>query len=347
MTELAASTTSLAAAGPWTSIGVQGFAAGRFGAAATAAEYGIAAYGTAAYGATADGTTEHGSTAGGTAGQGMGARDGTDLAVRMLAAGLVLGPRAVPDAIGRCRDLLRTVPGETGDLRAALAILLAMSGRYESARDALAGRPGPTGRGDPGGSRDLAGSADGRVAAAAVEHLAGRWDAVGPALRGRGRPAGGLPPRGLNLLARSLLAQGLIDAADDLLRRGSAVPPGAGGPRAAPPWPAMTGPAPLGPASLGPVTLADRCGIAARVLAARGRAACALLLAHAAVATAERTDSTGGQGLAYLDLAHTYLALGDGRAARAAARDARQSFARKEHLVGVARADQLLSTTSG
>ncbi len=352
MTELAASTTSLAAAGPWTSIGVQGFAAGRFGVAATAAEYGIAAFRTAAYGATADGTTEHGSTAGGTAGHGMRARDGTDLAVRMLAAGLVLGPRAVPDAIGRCRDLLRTVPGETGDLRAALAILLAMSGRYESARDALAGRPGPAGRGDPGGSRDLADSADGRVATAAVEHLAGRWDAVGPALRGRGRRTDRLPPRGLNLLARSLLAQGLIDAADDLLRRGSAVPPGADGPRAAPPWPAMTapaslGPAALGPAALGPVTLADRCGIAARVLAARGRAACALLLAHAAVATAERTDSTGGQGLAYLDLAHTYLALGDGRAARAAARDARQSFARKEHLVGVARADQLLSTTSG
>ena len=141
------------------------------------------------------------------------------------------------------------------------------------------------------------------------------------ALAGRPGP-GGLSPGGRNLLARSLLAQGQIDAADDLLRHGTAD-------------------------ALGPVTLADRCGIAARVLAARGRAACALLLAHAAVATAERTDSTGGQGLAYLDLAHTYLALGDGRAARAAARDARQSFARKEHLVGVARADQLLSTTSG
>jgi hypothetical protein len=83
------------------------------------------------------------------------------------------------------------------------------------------------------------------------------------------------------------------------------------------------------------------------VLAATGRAACALLLAHSAVATAERTDSTGSQGLAYLDLAHAYLALGDGRAARAAAMDARRSFVRKEHLVGVARADQLLSTTSG
>jgi hypothetical protein len=65
------------------------------------------------------------------------------------------------------------------------------------------------------------------------------------------------------------------------------------------------------------------------------------------VATAEHTDSTGSQGLAYLDLAHAYLALGDGRAARAAAMDARRSFVRKEHLVGVARADQLLSTTSG
>ena len=144
--------------------------------------------------------------------------------------------------------------------------------------------------------------------------------AVGPALRDGND--GRLPPRALNLLARSLLAQGRIDEADDLLRSG-------------------------GTAALGPATLADRCGIAARVLAARGRAACALLLAHSAVATAERTDSTGSQGLAYLDLAHAYLALGDGRAARAAAMDARRSFARKEHLVGVARADQLLSTTSG
>ena len=144
--------------------------------------------------------------------------------------------------------------------------------------------------------------------------------AVGPALRDGND--GRLPPRALNLLARSLLAQGRIDEADDLLRSG-------------------------GTDALGPVTLADRCGIAARVLAARGRAACALLLAHSAVATAERTDSTGSQGLAYLDLAHAYLALGDGQAARAAATDARRSFARKEHLVGVARADQLLSTTSG
>jgi hypothetical protein len=148
--------------------------------------------------------------------------------------------------------------------------------------------------------------------------------AAGPAVMG---PAGGLTPRGLNVLARSLLAQGQIDAADDLLRRGTADA--------------------LGPGGLGPATLADRCGIAARVLAARGRAACALLLAHAAVATAGRTDSTDGQGLAYLDLAHTYLALCDHHAARAAAADARRSFVSKEHLVGVARADQLLSATGG
>ena len=279
MTELAAAVSDLAEAGPWASIGVQGFAAGRFGAAATAAEYGM--------------------------------RDGTAVSVRMLAAGLVLGPRAVPDAIGRCRDLLGTVPGEDGDLRDALAILLAMSGRYESARDALASRSA-----GPGGS---AGSG-GHIAAAAVEHLAGCWDAVGPALGGDRLAS--VPPRGLNLLARSVLAQGRIDAADDLLRHGDT-------------------------AALGPATLADRCGIAARVLAARGRAPCALLLAHSAVATAERTDSTGSQGLAYLDLAHAYLALGDGRAARAAAMDARRSFVRKEHLVGVARTDQLLSTASG
>jgi hypothetical protein len=279
VTELAEAVSELAEAGPWASIGVQGFAAGRFGAAATAAEYGM--------------------------------RDGTAVNVRMLAAGLVLGPRAVPEAIGRCRDLLDVVPGPGDDLRDALAVLLAMSGRYESARDALAVRS----RG-PGGSA----GAGGRIAAAAVEHLAGRWDAVGPALGGDRLAS--VPPRGLNLLARSVLAQGRIDAADDLLRHGDT-------------------------ASLGPATLADRCGIAARVLAARGRAACALLLAHSAVATAERTDSTGSQGLAYLDLAHAYLALGDGRAARAAAMDARRSFVRKEHLVGVARADQLLSTTSG
>jgi len=279
VTELAAAVSDLAAAGPWASIGIQGFAAGRFGAAATAAEYGM--------------------------------RDGTAVNVRMLAAGLVLGPRAVPDAIGRCRDLLGTVPGEDGDLRDALAILLAMSGRYESARDALASRSA-----GPGGS---AGSG-GHIAAAAVEHLAGCWDAVGPALGGDRLAS--VPPRGLNLLARSVLAQGRIDAADDLLRHGDT-------------------------AALGPATLADRCGIAARVLAARGRAACALLLAHSAVATAERTDSTGSQGLAYLDLAHTYLTLGDDRAARTAATAARRSFVRKEHLAGVARADQLLSTTSG
>jgi hypothetical protein len=89
----------------------------------------------------------------------------------------------------------------------------------------------------------------------------------------------------LNLRARSLLAQGRIDAADDLLRRGADGP-------------------------LEPAALADRCGIAARVLAARGRAACALLLAQAAVATADRTGSAASQGLAQLDLAHTYLALG-------------------------------------
>src|SRR6185437_9054672 len=168
VTELAAAGSERAEAGPWASIGVQGFAAGRFGAAATAAEYGM--------------------------------RDGTAVSVRMLAAGLVLGPRAVPDAIGRCRDLLGTVPGEDGDLRDALAILLAMSGRYESARDALAPRSA-----GPGGS---AGSGS-HIAAAAVEHLAGHWEAVGPALAGhweavgpalaargsaRDRPARGLPP---------------------------------------------------------------------------------------------------------------------------------------------------------
>lgn len=131
-----------------------------------------------------------------------------------------------------------------------------------------------------------------------------------------------LPPGELNLLARSLLAEGRIEAADELLRRGT-------------------------DDTLGPVALADRCGIAARVLAARGRAACALLLAQAAVATAGRTDSTGSQGLAQLDLAHTYLALGDVQAARRAAADARRSFVRKEHLVGVTRADQLLAAANG
>ena len=40
----------------------------------------------------------------------MRARDGTDLAVRMLAAGLVLGPRAVPDAIGEGPRMTASCP---------------------------------------------------------------------------------------------------------------------------------------------------------------------------------------------------------------------------------------------
>ena len=66
--------TEVAVAGTWTSISAPGFAAGRDGVAATAAEYG------------------------------MRTRDGTVFAIRMLAAGLVLGPQTVPDAIGRIND---------------------------------------------------------------------------------------------------------------------------------------------------------------------------------------------------------------------------------------------------
>jgi hypothetical protein len=287
----------IASAEVWARIGARGCATGRFGVAATAGEYAMQA----------------GRRGGGAAEEGTAARTALAPAARMLAAGLVLGPEAVPRAIERCRRWLELACAD--ELRNALAILLAMRGRYESARDIVAVGTG-TG---------------GRVAAATVEHLAGHWDAVEPILRegqdgpaGRAGPGAGLPPGGLNILARSWLARGEIDAADDLLRRGAA--------HRAPPDPAA---------------LADRCGMAARVLAARGEPACALLLAHAAVAAAGLTDSPGCQGLAFLDRAHTYQATGDRRAAHAAAMDARRSFTSKEYLVGVWSTDRLLSAMTG
>jgi hypothetical protein len=71
--------------------------------------------------------------------------------------------------------------------------------------------------------------------------------------------------------------------------------------------------------------------MAARVLAARGEPACALLLAHAAVAAAGLTDSPGCQGLAFLDRAHTYQALGDRRPASGArGRDGRPTIVHEQ-----------------
>ncbi|HEX3790793.1 MAG TPA: adenylate/guanylate cyclase domain-containing protein [Pseudonocardiaceae bacterium] len=96
-----------------------------------------------------------------------------------------------------------------------------------------------------------------------------------------------------------------------------------------------------------PVELADLLGVRARISALRAESDEAVRLAEDAVAVAAGTDSTAGQALARLDLAHVRSRLGLAEPARAAARAARELFAAKGHLVGAGQALRLLTEIGG
>ncbi|WP_354642997.1 adenylate/guanylate cyclase domain-containing protein [Kitasatospora camelliae] len=243
-------------------------------------------------------------------------------ALGAMGVSLWRGPEPVPQAVARCRTLLaehgrrrRTV---RVTLNCPLAILLALHGQPDAARDRLAeaGRL----------AREL-GYAEARVFlpvfAATVETLAGHrpraieeLDAAAAAARELG--AGAL----LGTVALES-ARLLLDAEEWSAARHALAPAEAGGARPH-------------------AETVDLDGLRARLAAADGDAGRALRLADQAVAAAERTDSPVLQGNAALDRAHVLRLLGRPAEAATAAAVARARFTAKGHLPGVGWTDRFL-----
>jgi len=238
----------------------------------------------------------------------------------VLAAGprtTVWGPTNVPRATGRCLDALRIMRLTPGNrhvepiAQRCQAVLEAMRGRFEAAREGLAAARGSL--------RELGHTVELQeltTFAGIVELLAGDPAAAESHLRqahekfsslGFGVPAA----RAGALLARALLEQGREDEA--LAQTRYAERHAAGDLKATITW----------------------CGVRAEVLARRGDHAAGLALADRAVGLTEPTDALADKADAEMALARVLLVTGRPDEASSAVERARALYGAKGHTVGV------------
>jgi hypothetical protein len=241
-------------------------------------------------------------------------------ALGALAVSYWLGPTPVRSAIASCRALaVEHAEGRRAvqaALNCPLAVLLAMSLAWDPARELIAIASRIT---DELGHAFAAATVP--IFGAAIETLAGDLAAAESMLRTATARITGLGDAQLRTTAARDLARVLAWQQDF-----------AGAVELAQPM--------LADATT-PAAAAELSGIVARALAADGQADHARQLAAAAVAAAERTDSTSCQAMAYLDTASVLEALGEAAAARSAAGQARRLFRRKGHQPGMRWAAQL------
>jgi class 3 adenylate cyclase/tetratricopeptide (TPR) repeat protein len=236
------------------------------------------------------------------------------------------GPEPVPSALAQCRTLLAEQGRERRTVRVTLncplAVLLALHGEPDSARESLS---------EAGRLADELGYAEAEVFlplfGAAVEALAGRPDRALDLLDGAQVAAhrlGATPLLGNIALesARILADSGRWSGAAAALDRAGS---GAGRPRG---------------------EAVERDGLQGRIAAARGDRVLALEAATRAVRAAERTDSPVLRGCALLDLAHTHVLLADTAAAASVAALARTAFAAKGHRPGMRWAARMIRAAS-
>lgn len=238
------------------------------------------------------------------------------LALGAVGISLWRGPTPVGPAVARCEELLAAHgagrPTVRATLACPLAVLLALQGRHDEARERLA---------------EAARLADGLGYAESALFV--------PLFAAEVEALTGTPDRRLALLddaaraGRDLGATGALpgiarERARILLERGD-------------PAPALALPDPQ-EAGLPPAESADAEGLRARALALTGQPAAARAGADRATSAAAGTDSPVVRGTAALDRAHTLRTLARHGDAARAARTAQRHFAAKGHRLGADRA---------
>ncbi|MEU9202609.1 adenylate/guanylate cyclase domain-containing protein [Streptomyces sp. NPDC048332] len=238
------------------------------------------------------------------------------LALGAVGISLWRGPTPVGRAVARCEELLTTHgagrPAVHATLACPLAVLLALQGRHDEARERLAE------------AARLAGGLGYAESALFVPLFAAEVEALT-----------GTPERRIALLdeaARAGRELGATGALPGIARERARILLELGDP-----GPALALPDPR-EAGLPPAESADAQGLRARALALTGQAAAARAGAVGATAAAADTDSPVVRGTAALDLAHTLRTLALHGDAAQAARTAQRHFAAKGHRIGADRA---------
>ncbi|MCF4135906.1 AAA family ATPase [Streptomyces sp. Tue 6430] len=238
------------------------------------------------------------------------------LALGALGISLWRGPTPIARAVARCEELLTAHgagrPTVRATLTCPLAVLLALHGRHDEARERLAE------------AARLAGGLGYAESALFVPLFAAEVEALT-----------GTPDRRLALLdeaARAGRDLGATGALPGIARERARILLEGGEPAEA-----LALPDPQ-EAGLPPAESADAHGLRARALALAGRPAAARACAERATAAAGDTDSPVVRGTAALDLAHTLRTLALHADASREARTAQRHFAAKGHHTGAARA---------